>query len=143
MGEGKWPFRALGTGDDNSHLLRLLDDGEELINIDPAYRSQELKAETTPDHCGRSQGPLFVLVEALESAADDQPHIFRNIGFVDRYIRAKFAGRIEDLPLFDQMPVQLLDEERIALTLLEDGAHQPFRNLPSAEPIQHQRDVVF
>jgi hypothetical protein len=38
------------------------------------------------------------------------------------------AGRIEDLPLFDQLPVHLLDEEWISLAFLKDKADQSLRN---------------
>src|SRR5271156_4650390 len=36
MGEGKRLFRSLGARDYYSHLLRLLDDGEEFVNVDLA-----------------------------------------------------------------------------------------------------------
>src|SRR6202051_2658523 len=65
MSKGKRSLRPLGARDDHPHLLRLLDDGEEFVDIDLACRSQKLKAETAPDECGGRQHPLFVLFEPL------------------------------------------------------------------------------
>ncbi len=53
MGEGERLLGALGVRVDYPHLRRLLDDGEEFVNVDQADRSQKLKAETAPDRCGR------------------------------------------------------------------------------------------
>src|SRR5258708_297963 len=128
MSEGKWLLRPLGTRDDYSHLLRLLHDAEKFVNVDQADRSQKLKAETAPDHCGCSQHPLFVLVEPFQTAADDQPHVLWNVALVDLDVSAEFAGRIKDLAVFRQMPINFFNEERIALTFLEDQAHQAFRS---------------
>jgi hypothetical protein len=50
MGEGEGLLGALGARDDYSHLLCLLDDGEEFVKVDLADRSQKLKPETAPDH---------------------------------------------------------------------------------------------
>src|SRR4029077_3713228 len=115
MAEGKRPFRPLGARHDYSHLLRLLDDRKKLINVDLADPGQKLKAETASDHRGGCQHPLFILVEPFKAAADDQPHVFRNVDFVDLDVRSELAGRIKHFPLFDQMPVHLLDEEWISL----------------------------
>src|SRR5580692_11130617 len=52
MGEGERLVGSLGAGDDYSHLLRLLDDGEKLVNVDLAGRSKQFKAETAPDNRG-------------------------------------------------------------------------------------------
>src|SRR5712692_269384 len=132
MSKGKRSLRPLGAWDDYSHLLRLLDDGEEFVNVDLANRSQKLKAETAPDHRGGCQHPLFILVEPLQTAADDQADVFRNVDLVDLDVSAELAGLIEDFSLFDQMPVDLFDEEWISLALLKDEAHQTFWGLPLA-----------
>ena len=71
MSKGKGSLRPLGARDDYPHLLRLLEDGEEFVNVDPARRSQKLKAEAAPDHRGGRQYTLFILVEPLQAAADD------------------------------------------------------------------------
>src|SRR5947209_6581475 len=52
MGEGEKGFPLFGAREDYSHLLRLLDDGEELVNLHLADGSQEFKAESAPDHSG-------------------------------------------------------------------------------------------
>ena len=135
MGEGERLLGPLGARDDYSHPLRLLDDGEKFVNVDLADLGQKLKAETAPDHRGGCQHSLFILVEPLQTAADDQPHVFRNVDLVDLDVSAELAGRIEDFPLFDQMPVHLLDEEWISLAFLEDEAHQTVRNLALAQAI--------
>src|SRR5713101_4493842 len=114
MGESERLLRPLGARHDYPHLLRLLDDGEEFVNVDLANRSQKLKAETAPDHRGGCQHPLFILVEPLQTAADDQAHVFRNVDLVDLDVSAELAGRIKNFPLFDQMPVDLFDEEWIS-----------------------------
>src|ERR1700686_580112 len=132
MSKGKRSLRPLGARDDYPHLLRLLDDGKKIVNVDLADRSQQLKAETAPDHRGSRQRTLFILVEPLQAAADNQPHVFRNVDFVDLDVRAELAGRIEHFPLLDQMPVHLLDEERISLAFLEDGAQETLRILAPA-----------
>src|SRR5216684_8378261 len=121
MSKGKRSLRPLGAWDDYPHLLRLLDDGKEFVDVDPAYRSQKLKAETAPDHRCCGQHPLLILVEPFQTAADNQPHVFRDIALIDRDVREKFACRIKHFPLLDQMPVHLLDEERISLAFLKDG----------------------
>src|SRR5260370_30245081 len=127
MSKGKRSLRPLGAGDDYSHLLRFLDDGEKLVKVNAADAGQKLKAETAPDHRCCGQHPLLILVESLEAAADDQPHVFRDIGLIDRDVRTELAGRIEDFPSLDQMAVHFLDEERISLALLEDRAHKTLR----------------
>src|ERR1700726_2023696 len=133
MGEGERPLRPLGTRNDYSHLLRFLDDREEFVNIDLANRGKKLKAETAPDHCGSDQHPLFVLIEPLQAAADDQAHVFRNVNFVDLDIRAELPSRIENFPFFDQMPINLLNEKWISLAFLKDEAHQIFGSLALAQ----------
>src|SRR5882762_8168947 len=132
MGERERLLGSLGARDDYSHLLCLLDNGEKFVNVDLADRRQQLKVKTASDHCGGCQHPLFILVEPLQTAADDQPDGFWNIGFVDLDVSAELAGRIKDFPVFDQMPVHLLDEEWIALAFLENEAHQTFRRLALA-----------
>src|SRR6202162_1869156 len=112
MGESERPFRSLRTGDDYSHLLGLLDDGEKLIDVDLADRRQELKAKTASDHRGCRQYLFSMLVEPLEAAPDDESHIFRNVALVDLDVGAELTGRIEDFSLFDQMSAPLLVEER-------------------------------
>jgi hypothetical protein len=89
------------TRDDHPHLLRLLDDGEEFVNVDPAYRSQKLKAETASDHRSRCQHPLFILVEPLQPAADNQAHVFRNVVLVELEISAELTGRIKHFSFLD------------------------------------------
>src|SRR5260370_22424389 len=132
MGEGERLRGPLGARHNYSYLLRLLDNGEEFVNVDLAARSEKLKAETAPDHRGGRQRPLFILIEPLQAAADDQAHVFRNVDLVDPDVGAKLAGRIEDFPLFDQMPVQLLDEEGITLAFVIDEAHHTFSSLALA-----------
>jgi hypothetical protein len=65
------PLRPLSAGDDDSHPLGLFDDSEKLVNIDLVDPIKKLKAKAAPDHCGDCQRELFVLVEPLQSAADD------------------------------------------------------------------------
>src|SRR6266851_98798 len=129
MSEGERLLGSLRARDDHPHLLRLLDYGEKFVNIDLAYLGQESKAETAPDHRCCGQHPLVILVEPLQTAADDQPHVFRDIALIDRDVRADLAGRIKDFPLLYQMPVELLDEKWVPLALLEDGVHQTLRSL--------------
>src|SRR5712691_10692122 len=128
MGESKRLLESLGVRDDYSHLLGPLDDGEKFVNVDLADGGQKLKAETAPDRCCGSQHSLFILVESLQTAADDQPHVFRNVALVDLDVGAELASRIKDFPFFEQMPVHLLDEEWISLAFLEDQVHQTLRN---------------
>jgi hypothetical protein len=132
MSKGKRSLRPLGAGDDYSHLLRFLDDGEKLVKVNAADAGQKLKAETAPDHRCCGQHPLLILVEPLQAAADDQARGFRNVDFVDLDVRAELAARVEELPLFSQMPVHLLDEERIALAFLEDEVQKTCGSLALA-----------
>src|SRR5216684_2812038 len=132
MSKGKRSLRPLGARDDYAHRLRFLDDIKKLVHTDLAYRSQKLKAETAPDNrCGRKCA-LFILVQPLQTAADDQTHVFRNVGFVEFELSAELTGRVEEFPLFNQMPVHLLDEEWISLTFFKDSVHQGFRSLALA-----------
>ncbi len=71
MSKGKRSLWPLGAWDDYPHLLRLLDDGEEFVNVDLADRSQKLKAETAPNHRCCRQRPLFILLQPFETAAND------------------------------------------------------------------------
>src|SRR5258706_16253140 len=123
MAEGKGPLRPLGAGDDYSHLLGFFDHVEKLVDVDLADRGQQLKTETAPDHRGGCEHALFILVEALQTATDDQPYVFRNVYLVERNVSAEAARRIKDFPLLEQMPVQLLDEEWISLAFIKDEAH--------------------
>src|SRR5438132_13652052 len=128
MGEGEWLLRRLG-GDDYSHLLRLLDNGEKFVNVELADGSKKLKAEAAPDHCSGRQRPLFILVEPLQSASDDQPKVLWHVDLINLNVSAELAGGIEDFRFFDQMPVHLLDEEWISLAFLKDETHQTLRNI--------------
>src|ERR1700722_16665510 len=143
MREGERRLGSLRARDDYPHLLRLLDDGEEFIDIDLADRRQELKTETAPDHRGGHQHAHFVLVEPRHTTAEDQPHIFRYVVLGDFDVRAKLAGFIEDLALFIQMPVNLFDEKWKSLALLEKKTHEAFGNLPLTQPMQHLSDGVL
>jgi hypothetical protein len=105
VSEGERLLRSLSTRDDYSHLLRLLDCGEKLINVDLAHKGQELKAETAPDYCCCSQRMPFIFVQPPQATTDNQANVFRNVDFVDLNVRAELAGRIEDFSLFDQVPV--------------------------------------
>src|SRR5882672_10255327 len=105
MGEGERLVWTLGAGDDYSHLLRLLEDSKEFVNVDFADLSQEPEAEAAPDHRGSGQRTLIIFVEALEAAADDQANVIRNVDFVDLDDVAELTSGIEDFPPFDQMPV--------------------------------------
>src|ERR1700730_8980129 len=122
MGEGEWLLLPLGVRDDYSHPLRLLDDGEKFVDVDLADRAQKLKAETAPDHRGSRQRTLFIIFQPLQAAADEQPHVFRNVALVDLDVGAEFTRRVKDLPLFRQMPIHFFNEERIALAFLENQA---------------------
>src|SRR5208283_5392311 len=53
MREGKRFPGPLGAWDDYSHLLRLLDDGEQFVDVDLTDPGQKLKAETAPNDRGR------------------------------------------------------------------------------------------
>src|SRR6266851_4109494 len=105
-----------------------LDGGENFVNVDLADSGQKLKAETASDHCSGRQHSLFILVEPFQMAADDQPHVFRNVDLIDLDVGAEPASRIKNFPLFEQMPVHLLDEEWISLGFLKDQAHQTLRS---------------
>src|SRR5260370_4272590 len=120
MGEGERLLRSFGASDDYPHLLRLLEDGEKFVNVDLADLRQEPEAKATSDHSGIRQRALFILVEPLQAAADDQANVIRNIDFIDPDVFAELAGGIEDFPLFDQMQVDLLDEEWITLAIFTD-----------------------
>src|ERR1700688_2117356 len=124
MCEGKGCLRALRARDAHSHLLRLLDDGKKFVNVDLADGSEKFKAEAAPDHGGSCQHPHFVRVEPLQSPADDQPHVFRNIALVDLDVSAELPGRIKDSSFLDQVPIHLLNEEWISLAFLKDVVHQ-------------------
>src|ERR1700694_2826942 len=127
MSKGKWPLRPLGARDDHPHLLHFLDDGEEFVNMNLADRSQKLKAKTAPDHRSSQQHPLFVLVAPLQAAADNQPHVFRDIVLVELDFSTEFTGRVEEFSPFDQVTVYLLDEEWVSLAFLKDGVQQALR----------------
>src|SRR5271155_98098 len=120
MSKGKRSLRPLGAGDDYPHLLRFLDDGKKFVKVGLTGRSQKLKAEAAPDHCGGRQHAFFILVEPLQAATDDQAHVFRNVVLVEFELSAELPGRIKDFSLFGQMPVHLLDEEWISLAFLKD-----------------------
>src|SRR5260370_19387671 len=135
MSKGKRSLRPLGAWDDYPHLQRLLDDGEQFVNVDLTDLGQKLKAETAPDHRCSRQRTLFGLVQPLQTSADDQPDVFRNVDLVDLDVFAELTRRIEDFPLFDQMPVYFFDEECISLAFLKDGAQHTLRNPALAQAI--------
>ncbi len=132
MAEGKRPLGPFGTRDDYVHLLGFLDDVKKLVDVGLADPGEQLKAETATDHSGSGQHALIILVEPLQSAADDQAHVFRNVDLVDRNVSAKIAGSVIDFSILEQMPVQLLDEERISLACIKDETRKTFRNLALA-----------
>src|SRR5260370_4691049 len=99
MGEGERLLGSLGAGDDYSHLLRLLDDGEKFVNVDLAGRSQKLKAETSPDHRGGCQHELFILVEPPQTADAAHTHVFPYVTLTDLYIIVAMSTPIYDLTI--------------------------------------------
>src|SRR6266851_4155690 len=136
MRESKRLLGCLGVQNDYSHPQRLLDDGENFVNVD--------LADTAPDHCSDRQHTLFILVEPFQMAADDQPDIFRNVDLIDLDVGAEPASRIKNFPLFEQMPVHLLDEDWISLGFLKDRAHQTLRSsLALAQLMPHLRGGVL
>src|SRR6266852_4001193 len=102
MRESKRLLGSLGIRNDYSHPQRLLDDGEDFVNVDLANSGQKLKAETATDHCSGRQHSLFILVEPFQMAADDQPHVFRNVDLIDLDVGAEPASRIKNFPLFSR-----------------------------------------
>src|SRR5579862_5648592 len=140
MGKGKRLLGSFGAGDHYSHLLRFLDNSEEIVNVDFTDLGQKPKAETPADHRGGCQDPLFIFVEPFQTSADDHAHVFRNVDLIDPDVAAEPASRVEDLSFFRQMPIDLLDEEWIALALFEDEVHESFWSLCVAERPQHLRD---
>src|SRR6516165_3769773 len=102
MGEGEGNFRPLGTGNDHSHSLSLIDNCEELVNIDLADSCQKLKTETSPDDRGSIQSGQLRVAETSESPADDQAHVFRHLNLIDLEVHANSPRAIEDLSLLDQ-----------------------------------------
>src|SRR6266851_8544262 len=100
MRESKRLLGSLGVQNDYSHPQRLLDDGENFVNVDLADSGQKLKAETAPDHCSGCQHSLFIPAEPFQVAADDQRDIFRNVDLIDLDVGAEPASRIKNFPLF-------------------------------------------
>src|SRR6185295_7431765 len=113
-------FRTLGGRDDRAHLLRLLDNREQIVDIEVADRAEELEAEATPDHGCRRQRAALVLVEAREPTADDEAHVLGDVDLLEREVGANVPGGVEDASVLDEVLVDLLDEERVALGVLED-----------------------
>src|SRR5216684_3286598 len=111
MVESKRSFRPLGAGNDYPHLLRFLDNREKLVKVHAADAGQKLKAETATDYRCCRQYPPLTFIEPFQTATDDQAHIFRNVGLVDRDLRAQLARCVKDLSVFDQVPIDLLDKE--------------------------------
>ena len=94
MAEGKRPFRPLGARHNYPHLLGFFDNGEKFINVDLADLSQKLKTETASDHRGGGKHELFVVVEPLQPATDDQAHVHRDIALVEIDVGAELASVI-------------------------------------------------
>ena len=89
---------SLGTRDDYPHLLRFLDYGEKFVNLGLADLCQEPEAKATPDHCGSRQRPSFILVEALQPAADDQANVIRNVDLFDLNVLAEWPASSKTFP---------------------------------------------
>src|SRR5258708_1937775 len=106
MAEGKRALRAFGTGDNDSHLLGFLDDVKKFVNVYFADAGEQLKTEAAADHRGGGQHALIILVEALQSAAYDQAHVFRDVELIDREIGAELAGGIIEFSILEHQHIR-------------------------------------
>src|SRR6266404_4895722 len=126
--EGEGRLGAFGARHDQTHLLRLLDDVAELVDVDPVEEQlDELEAEAPADHRGGGQDVPLPLLQAVESPADDQADVLRDVRLVDGDVRTELPGRVEDPPVLDEVLVHFLDEERVPLRLIVEEVHQTVR----------------
>src|SRR5215469_1698618 len=136
MGEGEGSLRPFGTRDGHSQALRPVDDVEKFIDIHLAHRGQKLKAETSPENRCRAQSADLRFTETFEAPGDNQSHVIRDINLIDLQVTVELSGAIEDSSFLNQMPVQLHQEERIAVGFLINRAHEKLGKLTLAHAAQ-------
>ena len=84
--------------------------------------SRSANGKRAADHRAGGEHLLRFWAEPLEPAPDDEAHALRDVELVDLDVGAEARRLVEDLALLDQVPEHLLDEERVALGLVEHRA---------------------
>src|ERR1700734_69198 len=74
VGERERRLRPFCARDDHSHLLRLLDNSEEFVDVSFGNRTQQLEAEAAAYHRRGRQHAPFILLESLQSPPYDEPN---------------------------------------------------------------------
>ena len=103
---------------------------------------EQRERERAPDDRAGRQDLLRLFAEPLEPPTDDEPHAFGNVELVDREVRSEFAGLVEDLPFFGEVPEDLLDEEWVAFGLRVDRVDDRRRGRFGCERFDHRGDAV-
>ena len=114
----------------------------ELGEIDNALQSLPGVGGAADDGGGRERLALGG-VELFEAAGDHQTHSLGDLGLADLETGLPPSRVVEELSGLTQMPVELLDEERIALRLREHEIDQLGRCRHPRPRAQHRLDLGF
>ena len=102
---------------------------------------EQREGKTPPHHRAGGEDLLCLGAEPLESPPDHEPYALGHVELIDGDVDAELPGVVEDLAFLDEMPEDLLDEERVALRLLEDGADDRVGRGLAREGFEHHRDA--
>ena len=122
--------RIAGAGaaarlDDELCIDRLLQCVDERVLVELGHRAEDVEGEAAPEHGSMREHALAAFGEASEAP---RQHFHDPLGHADlvrRQGRRPAAATLEEHAGLDQMAHHLLDEERVSLRVLEDGAHEP------------------
>ena len=104
-----------------------LDRVEELVLRRVGHRREMRERERPPDHRCACQHPAMRRIELVEAPGDEQLDALRHLGRTDLEPRAPLALVVEELAGVTEVPEQLLDEERVALRLLDHEVDELLR----------------
>ena len=93
-------------------------------------RLQQRARELAPEHGRRLQEALLGVGQPVDPRGE---HRAQRVGD---------ARRLGQVPLLGHRPRQLLEEERVTVRPVEDGAHERLRQLRAGDHVAHQREAV-
>ena len=81
-------------------------------------------------------------IELIEPTLDEQPDPLRHLGLADLEARPPRTVLVEELAGVAEVPEQLLDEERVALRLVDDEVDELRRRRQAGAGRQHLSHLV-
>jgi hypothetical protein len=142
VGEGVAGRLVLGRHD-QPRPLGLVEGVEHVAAGLAGHPLDQVELEHPAPHGGRDQRPLGGLGQPGQPLADDHADAGGHLQVLELQISAELALAVEEHPRLGQVEVDLLGEERVALALGVDAAHQGRRRPLPGQPGHQRGDVLL